>query len=312
MSHQATPLSMHVTSIKNDNTEYNNTMEQPKRPLSAYNLFFRDQRVLIMAERAATANHNADVAAVDGGVGFGNMAKMVASRWNRLDTTDKEPYQQRARLESVSYKRAMTAWRKHQRGHLRKKNSSCQKKPIMSPILASMPQGVNSSRDIPSSPPLLTATTASTSTTMMGFNGATFQPSVDDEFDLEPFPCSFESVQSSFSLDSVAGQPFPSYSSSSSSCFIHNFPSFVPRSPPIQVNPLDSPLAHFLRNRKILGAKRPQKSQQEQLDGETQQDPSLLYCSEPFCDDFDELVAQLPQLRAVEDETHENMNLEEI
>lgn len=74
----------------------------PKRPLSAYNLFFRDERKRLL-ELSPTK------------IGFANLAKTVASHWKTLDDHAKAPYDTIATEEKKKYNVAVAAWRAQKR-----------------------------------------------------------------------------------------------------------------------------------------------------------------------------------------------------
>mmetsp|Transcript_2623 Transcript_2623/g.5497 ORF Transcript_2623/g.5497 Transcript_2623/m.5497 type:complete len:225 (+) Transcript_2623:4578-5252(+) len=95
------------------------TLTKPKRPLSGYNLFFKDQRQMIKTEIAAG---NGD----DGTSMFSNLARIVGARWNALDGESKKPYEERARVEKIAYRKGVIAWKKQQR--LSKKKIAAQHK----------------------------------------------------------------------------------------------------------------------------------------------------------------------------------------
>jgi HMG (high mobility group) box len=71
----------------------------PKRPLSAYNLFFRDER-----QRLLDASTNRKL-------GFAMLAKTVASRWKTLDDTARIAYNTTAAIEKNLYNAAVKVWR---------------------------------------------------------------------------------------------------------------------------------------------------------------------------------------------------------
>mmetsp|Transcript_9121 Transcript_9121/g.19679 ORF Transcript_9121/g.19679 Transcript_9121/m.19679 type:complete len:193 (-) Transcript_9121:120-698(-) len=80
-------------------------LTKPKRPLSAYNLFFKDQRRQIVE-----AKHSTHLAG-----GFVGLAKTVAAKWNVLEEDGKVPYQELARIEKLAYKKRLGEWKRQQR-----------------------------------------------------------------------------------------------------------------------------------------------------------------------------------------------------
>ncbi|KAL7462490.1 hypothetical protein ACHAXS_002869 [Conticribra weissflogii] len=69
--------------------------DAPKRPLSGYNFFFKDERVRILE------------AGIIGTMGFQTMAKTVGSRWKALSEDQRKPYQERAKADMVRYRGEM-------------------------------------------------------------------------------------------------------------------------------------------------------------------------------------------------------------
>jgi len=117
---------------------------KPKRPLSAYNFFFRAERARILdsmsqAEEKSKNNNNTEEEAVSaddvkeekedtkkgkgdkdydqvgndgkkiphGMIGFQNLAKLIGKRWKELDAEGVEKYKQLADKDMIRYKKAM-------------------------------------------------------------------------------------------------------------------------------------------------------------------------------------------------------------
>ena len=72
-----------------------NKLEKPKCPLSAYNLFFRDERAKILKENQDTKRKLST---------FGQLGKMIGERWNSLDSAIKSEYENEAKktLKSIN------------------------------------------------------------------------------------------------------------------------------------------------------------------------------------------------------------------
>ena len=117
--------------------------DMPRRPLSAYNIFFREQREALMklcvAEETAAAeaartdpttnvNTNTNVNGNNAtgrkrkprrsnksvGIGFANLARSIAKDWKDLDDTTRAPYEAVAAREKNRYKAEMLLWRAKQ------------------------------------------------------------------------------------------------------------------------------------------------------------------------------------------------------
>lgn len=82
---------------------------KPKRPLSAYNLFFRSERekiLLSVPERAEGKPRRSH-----GKIGFGPLARMIAERWNSIDLQERTLHDARAAQEKIRYFRELEEWR---------------------------------------------------------------------------------------------------------------------------------------------------------------------------------------------------------
>lgn len=73
--------------------------DMPKRPLSAYNLFFSEERRKLLEEGSGALG------------GFSGLSQKVASKWKSLDHTAKAPFVTQAKEERKRYKKEMKAWR---------------------------------------------------------------------------------------------------------------------------------------------------------------------------------------------------------
>jgi len=62
--------------------------DMPRRPMSAYNAFFKDERVRLLEEAKRQAERSGE-----GKVGFESMAHTIAARWRKLTSSDIGPYQ---------------------------------------------------------------------------------------------------------------------------------------------------------------------------------------------------------------------------
>mmetsp|Transcript_25148 Transcript_25148/g.38162 ORF Transcript_25148/g.38162 Transcript_25148/m.38162 type:complete len:313 (-) Transcript_25148:136-1074(-) len=76
----------------------------PKRPLSAYNLFFRQER-----EKLLNANRQSN--RIMTGIGFAGLARQIAAKWKTLDSETKSFFQSQAWEEKQRYKKQVETWK---------------------------------------------------------------------------------------------------------------------------------------------------------------------------------------------------------
>lgn len=107
--------------------EGGNKLEKPKRPLSAYNLFFRHERAHILGIPLEDQPHNKFVSAkkrrhvrVHGKISFSDLGKLIGQRWKNLESEQAQYYKDLAANEKKDYERRMDEYR---RNHLELKNT---------------------------------------------------------------------------------------------------------------------------------------------------------------------------------------------
>eukprot|EP00522_Entomoneis_paludosa_P010688 CAMPEP_0172453294 /NCGR_PEP_ID=MMETSP1065-20121228/10685_1 /TAXON_ID=265537 /ORGANISM="Amphiprora paludosa, Strain CCMP125" /LENGTH=545 /DNA_ID=CAMNT_0013205473 /DNA_START=84 /DNA_END=1721 /DNA_ORIENTATION=+ len=107
--------------------------DMPKRPLSAYNLFFKDERERIRSARGMQssptnapggASQSTNVTPKGGGLGFAKLAKTIAARWKDLDAVTKGPYEKQAAVDKARYDKAVAIWREKERAKKDESNQS--------------------------------------------------------------------------------------------------------------------------------------------------------------------------------------------
>jgi hypothetical protein len=93
--------------------------DKPNRPLSAYNLFFRHERGLMLGDDAPS--HEAEKlkkrvhCKTHGKIGFAEMAKSIGGKWKTLDPDIKVFYELQANKEKQRYEMELAAWKQAQK-----------------------------------------------------------------------------------------------------------------------------------------------------------------------------------------------------
>jgi hypothetical protein len=96
--------------------------DKPKRPLSAYNLFFQAERAIMLGDAAAVAdkekkkpNKKRVHRKSHGKIGFAEMARVIGSKWKSAKDEDKKSFEGRAEKERKRYEVELEAWKETQR-----------------------------------------------------------------------------------------------------------------------------------------------------------------------------------------------------
>lgn len=103
--------------------------DKPMRPLSAYNMFFQNQRERIIAGKLDYPTPEEIEASVTkllkskrgpkkrqdrishGQISFGDLARTIATRWKAIDPTTKAVYNKFAGQEKIRYKKEVVVWK---------------------------------------------------------------------------------------------------------------------------------------------------------------------------------------------------------
>jgi hypothetical protein len=96
--------------------------QKPKRPLSAYNFFFLEQRQQILditptrKEGKPRRSH--------GKIGFADLARSIAAKWKQISPEERSIYDKRAATDKQRYRREMDEWKIWQAEHSEEQSSS--------------------------------------------------------------------------------------------------------------------------------------------------------------------------------------------
>jgi len=115
------------TTPKKDASPSDTNKSKPKRPLSSYNIFFREERIKILASLPSTNGavaEETDGAGVGaktsrkkrtphGKIGFENLGKKIGHNWRNLDEISIARYRKLADLDMDRYRAEMKEWNAH-------------------------------------------------------------------------------------------------------------------------------------------------------------------------------------------------------
>jgi len=100
--------------------------DKPKRPLSAYNLFFQHEREKMLYGESKNLGDLDDSNSrphrkTHGKIGFAELAKTIAGKWKTLDEDGRSVYESQAEEEQHRYKREIEVWKRNQRNASKRK-----------------------------------------------------------------------------------------------------------------------------------------------------------------------------------------------
>jgi HMG (high mobility group) box len=108
--------------------------DKPNRPLSAYNLFFRKERALLLGDDADKAEQEKGKKRVHrkthGKIGFAQMARIIGAKWKTLPEEEKSEFEEVAGKEKKRYAEELAGWKEEQKrkAALERKNSKAKGK----------------------------------------------------------------------------------------------------------------------------------------------------------------------------------------
>jgi hypothetical protein len=112
--------------------------DMPKRPLSAYNLFFKSERQRIVSSVTKGKPMPKTRRGKSLGIGFAGMARNIAGKWKIIPNADKTVFEEEARIEKARYRKEIAVWRSKQaakKGPPTKKTSTKPKPALPSPSI---------------------------------------------------------------------------------------------------------------------------------------------------------------------------------
>mmetsp|Transcript_6990 Transcript_6990/g.14330 ORF Transcript_6990/g.14330 Transcript_6990/m.14330 type:complete len:191 (-) Transcript_6990:182-754(-) len=92
-------------------TTPHSNLEKPKRPLTAYNMFFQHERQVLLASLPVSIKSKRG----HGKITFADLAKVIGKRWKEADFKTRMLYCERANEEKLRYHKAMDEYRSKKR-----------------------------------------------------------------------------------------------------------------------------------------------------------------------------------------------------
>lgn len=92
---------------------------KPNRPLSAYNLYFKKERAIMLGDAAEKVDQEPGKKRVHrkthGKIGFAEMAKIIGAKWKKLPEEEKEEFMKIAAKKKEQYAIDLEKWREEQK-----------------------------------------------------------------------------------------------------------------------------------------------------------------------------------------------------
>lgn len=108
-----TSSSPKTSNLRTSTSDNDKKRQRPKRPLSAYNLFFQAQRkelletLPVRAEGKPRRSH--------GKIGFRDMAKLIGGKWKQIDAVTKAKFEAAAAQDKLRHEREMAAFKQQKK-----------------------------------------------------------------------------------------------------------------------------------------------------------------------------------------------------
>lgn len=87
--------------------------DKPRRPLTSYNIFFKEQRRMILSEMPTRPEGKPRRS--HGKIGFAELARLIASRWKAVDKDTRKYFDDLAAKDKVRYQNEMAVWKKKEK-----------------------------------------------------------------------------------------------------------------------------------------------------------------------------------------------------
>ena len=110
--HRPTPPTSPKTT--EDQGEQEPLPAKPKRPLTAYNLFFHNERIALIESRSTKNKRGKKV---KGKVAFAEMARIISARWRNATDAVRAPFLFQANIDKLRYRREKQIYKQAMQQH---------------------------------------------------------------------------------------------------------------------------------------------------------------------------------------------------